>query len=195
MQPLADLVKGLEVLEPFLRRYGFVFDNYENGKGSGGQFILTTYINRSKTFVIGYRYSIGELYYQFENFKVGHTFYLDHIGFADKKQFPDFQSDDKLLAFRHILHDLNFLVDDFFVGQCTKLIEASKLQDKFIKEHNEKAQEDYNNHFDKVIIDRARQKFKDKEYKKTLEIYATVVHKNLLSEIDKKTIAYCERQT
>ena len=195
MQPLTDLTKGLEVLEPFLKRYGFVFDNYENGKGSGGQFTLAIYTNRSKKFVIGYRYSIGELYYQFENFKVGHTFYLDHLGFADKKQFPDFQSDDKFLAFRHILHDLDFLVDDFFVGSCTKLIEASKIQDKFIKEHNAKAQEEYDNHFDKVIIDRARQKFKVKEYKKTLEIYETVVHKNLLSEVDKKTIAYCKQQT
>ncbi len=195
MQPLPDLTKGLEVLVPFLKRYGFAFDNYENGKGSGGQFTLATYTNRIKKFIIGYRYSIGEIYYQFDNFKVGHTFYIDHLGFANKKQFPDFQSDDKLLAFKHILHDLDFLVDDFFVGSCTKLIEASKLQDKFAKEQNAKAQEEYDNHFDKVIIDRARQKFKDKEYKKTLEIYATVVHKSLLSEIDKKTIAYCERQT
>lgn len=195
MQPLTDLTKGLEILEPFLFRYGFTFDKYENGKGSGGQFTLATYINRSKKFVLGYRYSIGELYYQFETFKVGHTFYLDHLGFADKKQFPDFQSDDKLLAFRHVLHDLNFLVDDFFVGSCTKLIEAANLQDKFVKEHNAKAQEEYDNHFDKVIIERARQKFKDKEYKKTLEIYATVVHKNLLNAVDKKTIAYCERHT
>ena len=36
--------------------------------------------------------------------------------------------------------------------------------------------------------------FKGKEYKKTLELYATVEHKNLLNEVDKKTIAYCERQ-
>jgi dGTP triphosphohydrolase len=195
MQPLTDLTKGLEILDPFLKQYGFLFDNFQNGRGSGGQFTVATYTNNTKKFVIGYRYSIGELYYQFDDFKVGHTFYLDHIGLADKKQFPNFQSDDKLLAFRHILHDLSFLVDDFFTGQCIKLIEASKLQDKFVKEHNEKAQEEYNNHFDKVKIERARQKFKDKEYRKTLELYATVENKNLLSEIDKKTIAYCERQS
>jgi len=194
MQPLTDLTKGLEILEPFLTQYGFRFDNFENGKGSGGQFTIATYINGHKKFIIGYRYSIGELGYQFDNFKVGHTFYLDHLGLADKKQFPDFQSDDKLIAFRHILHDFNFLVGDFFAGSCTKLIEASKLQDKFIKEHNAKAQEEYNTHSDKIIIDRARQKFKDKEYKKTLELYATVERKNLLNEVDKKTIAYCERQ-
>ncbi len=37
MQQLTDLVKGLEVLEPFLTQHDFTFDNYENGKGSGGQ--------------------------------------------------------------------------------------------------------------------------------------------------------------
>jgi hypothetical protein len=194
MQPLTDLTKGLEILGPFLTKHGFRFDNFENGKGSGGQFTIATFINGHKQFIIGYRYSIGELGYQFDNFKVGHTFYLDHLGLADKKQFPDFQSDDKLISFRHILHDLNFLVDDFFVGSCTKLIEASKLQDKFIKDHNAKAQEEYNNHSDKIIIDRARQIFKGKEYKKTLEMYATVEQKYLLNEVDKKTIAYCKRQ-
>ncbi|HEY0750893.1 MAG TPA: hypothetical protein VGD26_07045, partial [Chitinophagaceae bacterium] len=152
-----------------------------------------TYKNGRKKFIIGYRYSVGELGYQLDNFKVGHTFYLDHLGLADKKQFPDFQSDDKLLAFRHILYDLEFLVNDFFTGSCDKLIEASKLQVNFIKEHNAKTQEDYNNHFDKIKIDRARQKFKDKDYSATLEIYKTVEHKTLLCDFDSKAIEYCKR--
>lgn len=168
MQPLTDLTKGLEVLEPFLKRYGFVLDNYENGKGSGGLFTIATYINGHKKFIIGYRYSIGEIGYQFDNFNVGHAFYIDHLGFEDKRQFPDFQSDDKLLAFRRILHDFDFLVEDFFVGQCNKLIEASALQDKLIRKDNEKCQEEYNNYFDKITIEQARQKFKNKEYKNTI---------------------------
>ena len=171
MEPLKDLTKGLEILEPFLGRHGFTLDNYENGKGSGGHFTVATFKNGRKSFFIGYRFSIGELGYQFDNYQVGHTFYLDHLGLADKRQFPDFQSDDKLLAFRHILHDLDYLVDDFFQGSCDKLVEAAKLQDKFVKEHNEKAQADYNNHFDLMKIDRARHKFKEKDYKGTLEIY------------------------
>lgn len=193
MEPLTDLTKGLEILEPFLGRHGFTFDNYENGKGSGGQFTVATFKNGRKRFFIGYRFSIGELGYQFDDFKVGHTFYLDHLGLADKRQFPDFQSDDKLLAFRHILHDLDFLVDDFFNGSGDKLIEAAKLQDKFVKEHNEKAQVDCNNHFDQIKIDRARHKFKEKDYKGTLDIYKTIEHKTLLNDLDKKTIEYCER--
>jgi hypothetical protein len=193
MQPLTDLLKGLEVLEPFLTRHGFAFDNYENGKGSGGQFTNATFRSGRKKFVIGYRYSVTELYYQFDDFKVGPEFYLDHLGFADKKQFPGFQSDDKLLAFRHILHDFDILVDDFFQGSCDKLVEAAKLQAKFVKEHNEKAQEEYKNHSDLMIIENARHKFKEKDYKRTLDIYKTVEHKALLNDLDKKTIEYCKR--
>ena|SRR5690606_14077392 len=193
MEPLTELTNGLEILVPFLERHGFALDKYENGKGSGGQFTVATFKNGRKSFIIGYRFSIGELGYQFDNFQVGHTFYLDHLGFADKKQFPGFQSDDKLLGFRHILHDLEFLIEDFLKGSCDKLIEAAKLQDKFVKEQNLKAHEDYNNHFDQVKIDRARLKFKEKDYKGTLDIYQTVEHKTLLTDLDKKTIEYCER--
>jgi hypothetical protein len=193
MEPLKDLTKGLEILVPFLGRHGFTLDNYENGKGSGGQFTVATFKNGRKSFIIGYRFSIGELGYQFDNYQVGHTFYVDHLGLADKRQFPDFQSDDKLLAFRHILHDLDYLVGDFFEGSCDKLVEAAKLQEKFVKDHNEKAQQDYNNHFDLMKIDRARHKFKEKDYKGTLDIYKTVEHKTLLNDLDKKTIEYCKR--
>jgi len=193
MEPLTDLTNGLQILEPFLIRHGLTFDNYENGKGSGGQFTIATYKMGAKKFIIGYRFSIGELGYQFDNFRVGHTFYLDHLGFADKKQFPDFQTDDKLLAFRHILHDLEFLAEDFFIGSCEQLIEAAKLQEKFIKEHNEKSQQEYNNQFDRMDIEKARHKFKEKDYKKCLAIYETIKHKNLFSDFDKKTIDFCKR--
>jgi hypothetical protein len=193
MEPLKDLTKGLEILVPFLGRHGFTLDNYENGKGSGGHFTVATFKNGRKSFIVGYRFSIGELGYQFDNYHVGHTFYLDHLGLADKRQFPDFQSDDKLLAFRHILQDLEYLVGDFFEGSCDKLVEAAKHQEKFVKYHNEKAQQDYNKHFDLMKIDRARHKFKEKDYKGTLDIYKTVEHKTLLNDLDKKTMEYCKR--
>ena len=193
MEPLTDLVKGLEILEPFLKRHGFTFDNYKNGRGSGGQFTIATFKNGAKEFIIGYRYSIGELAYQFNNFKVEHSFYFDHLGLKNKQQFPDFQSDDKLITFRHVLHDLEYIVDDFFVGSCSKLIEASKLHDEFVQKNYEKAQKEYNNSFDKTKIAQARQKFKKKDYKVSLEIYQTVQHKTLFTDLDKKTIEYCER--
>jgi len=36
MEPLTDLIKGIGILMPFLERYGFEFDKYENAKSSGG---------------------------------------------------------------------------------------------------------------------------------------------------------------
>ena len=72
MQPLKDLTEGLKILEPFLKRHGFTFDNYKNDKGSGGLFTVATYRCGRKRIIIGYRYSVGELAYQLDNFIVGH---------------------------------------------------------------------------------------------------------------------------
>jgi len=195
VQPLIDLTEGLEILKPFLARHSFTFDNYENGKGSGGQFTVATFKNGRKRFIIGYRFSIGNLCYQFDGLQVGHAFYLDYLGLSNKRQFPDFQSDDRLLAFQHVLNDLYFLVEDFFYGSCVKLVEAAKLQDKFVQEYNAKAQADYKKNFDLMKIDRARHKFKEKDFTGALNIYSTVEHKSLFTDFDRKTIEYCERQT
>ncbi len=193
MEPVKDLIKGLEILKPFLGEHGFILESYENGKGSGGNFTLANFKNGSKRFTIGYRYSIGVLNYQFEKYIVSHSFYLDHLGLSEKKKFPDFQSDDKMLAFYHILHDLDFLVDDFFDGSCKQLIESAKLQEKYIKENNKRAQEEHKNYFDKVKISNARNKFKEKDYKGALEIYTTIENWCLLAEFDKKIIEFCKK--
>ena len=195
VQSLKELTEGLKVLEPFLELHGFVLAHYENSQGSGGQFTVATFKSGRKGLIIGYRYSIGELAYQFDDYVVGHSFYLDHLGFGDKKCFPDFQSDDKLLAFRHILHDFALLTDDFFGGSCGKLIEAAREQRKFVQEHNRKAQEEYNDHFDKLTIARARQKFKEMDYSGSLAIYRTVKREDLHSEFDNKAIKYCQKHS
>ncbi len=193
MQPLKELTEGLAILDPFLKRYGFTLDNYKNDKGSGGQFTVATYSSGRKRIIIGYRYSVGELAYQFDNYIVGHPFYLDHLGHVDQKLFPDFQSDDKLLAFKHILHDFEFLIDDFFNGYCQKLIEAAKMQAKYVQEYNEKARGEHYILIDRKKIEQARHKFREKDYKGTIETYNSVESKFLLSELDTKTIEYCKR--
>lgn len=193
MQPLPELVNGLGVLEPFLSKFGFHFDNFENGKGSGGQFTVATFIKGDKKFIIGYRFSIGYVVYQCDMSQVSHDFYLDGLGYAKQKQFLDFQSDDKLLAFRHILHDLDFLVDDFFLGDCSKLKVFAQQQKEQIEEHNRKAQEEYKYQFDRLHIDKARQEFKSKNYKACLDNYGKVQCNEVLSDIDRKTIEYCRK--
>ena len=188
MNPLQELVNGLGLLEPFLTTHGFTLDNYENGKGSGGQFTIATYKNGDKKFVIGYRFSIGELYYQCDDLAVGHDFYLRQLGFADKMKFPDFQSDDKLDSFRHILADFELIKVDFFEGDCKELKRIAKVQKETIDLENKKRQTDYTDHFDLDIIRRARQEFKDKKFKESIRTYGTVKKKELLTDLDRKTL-------
>jgi hypothetical protein len=192
MQPLADLTKGLEILEPFLRQHGFVFDNYENGQGLGGQFTIATYTNGLKKFIISYLFSVGQVVYQYDHSLVCHDFYLDQLGLADKKKLPHFQSEDKLLAFNQILLDFDFLIDDFFEGRCVKLIEFSKLQANVISEYRGKTREECDVKLDEDRIKEAREEFKKKEFKKSRDTYSTVEHRNLLNELDNKLIDYDE---
>jgi len=86
MQPLTDLVRGLETLNPFLAQHGFGFQSYENGQCTCGQFTMGTYINVRKKFIINYRLLIGQVIYQYDHSKIGHDFYLDQLGLADKKK-------------------------------------------------------------------------------------------------------------
>jgi hypothetical protein len=192
MQPLTDLVKGLDILDPFLIQHGFEFENYENGLGSGGQFTVATFKNERKKFIINYRYFIGQVVYQYDGSKISHDFYLDQLGLADKKKLPDFHSEDKLLTFRHILYDFEFLIEDFFDGECHLLVAFSKLQENVISEYGGKAREDYYRQLDLNKIEDARQKFKNKDFKGSMEIYRTVEIKSLLNSLDNRLIEFCE---
>jgi len=192
MQPLKDLVKGLDVLDDFLTQHGFEFENYENGHGSGGQFTVATFVNGRKKFILGYRSSIGQVVYQFDNATICHDFYIDQLGLADKKKLPDFHSEDKLFAFTTLLHDFEFLTEDFFDGECQNLKAFSKLQDNVISEYGGKARDEYYQQLDNARIEEARQKFRNKDFKSSIEIYRTVVLRSLLNDLDSRLITYCE---
>jgi hypothetical protein len=188
MTPLPELTNGLGLLEPFLTRHGFTLDNFENGKGSGGHFTVATYKNGVKKFVIGYRFSIGELYYQSDDLAVGHDFYLKQLGHGDKMKFPDFQSDDKLESFRHILADFELINADFFEGNCKELKRIAKIQKEITDTENKRRQAEYTDSFDLEIIRKARQEFKDKKFKESIKTFGTVKNKELLTDLDKKTL-------
>lgn len=193
MQILAELTKGLEIIEPFLKQHDFKFKNYEDFKSLNSHFLLTKYKNDCKEFILGYHYSIGQVVYQFDNLVVSHDFYLDKLGYAKKKQFQDIQTNDKVLAFENLLHDFNFLVDDFFAGECIKLKEIARHQDNIISEYDKKAREGYNIEFDKLRIEKARQEFRIKNFNKSLELYRSVEYINLINDLDNKIIEFCER--
>jgi len=193
MHPQHGLVEGLEILNPFLKQHNFGLDNYESLKGSSGEFTLAKYKNDRKTFVLGYRFSIGQVAYQFEESAVSHDFYLNKLGFGDKKHFDDFQGEDKLLPFTNILYDFEYVSEDFFVGECNRLKEIARLENNMITEYDKKAREGYNLAFDKLRIDQARQEFRDKNFIKCLELYASIDFKELMNELDEKIIVFCQK--
>jgi len=193
MQPLIDLVRGLDIINPFLTQYGFEFQGYDNGQGSGGQFTMATYINAHKKFIINYRFLIGHVIYQYDHSKIGHDFYLDQLGLADKKKLPDFHTQDKLLAFQYLLNDFEYLKEDFFDGECLKLIAFSKLQENVVSGYGGKTRMEYDQQLDKDRIEEARQKFRSKDFKGSVGIYRSVEIRSLLNELDSRLIEYAEK--
>ena len=189
-QPLTNLERGLEILEPFLKHHDFEFDDFENLKSSDEEFFVATFKNGHKKFIVSY---IGHVDYQFGNLRVDHDFYLNQLGFSDQKKFQNFQSDDKLLPFIYILHDFEFLIDDFFQGQCLKLKEYSKLYENIKVNYYKKTGKEFKVQFDTIRIEKARQEFGKKDFKKALEIYKRVENKNLLNDLDKKIIEHCNQ--
>ena len=192
LEPLADLEKGIEILEPFLKLYDFGFKGFEDFRGEGRHFTLAKFKNERREFILGYRFSVGQIVYQFDKLNVGHDFYLDKLGFGSKKKFEGVQTEDKLLPFKYILSDFDYLVDDFFEGECIRLQAYSKLQDNIIKEYDQKARKRYNSQFYELRILEARSEFINKNYKKSIEIYTSIDIKSVMNDLDKKLIEFCK---
>lgn len=193
MQLIKDLSKGLETLDSFLKEHGFELDKFDIDKHSDGHFTLASYKNESKRFIIDYRFSIGQVLYQYDNSIVSHPFYLRHLGFADQKKHKTFLSDNNPQAFKNILHDFKYLTNDFFTGDCKKLKEISELQDNIIVEFDKKIRKENNLRLDSIRIEKARKEFRNKQYIQCLDIYRFIDNKYLLMELDHRIMEFCER--
>ncbi len=193
MPQTIELKKGLELLNPFLSEHNFALNKFIDKKGSREQFTVVSFKNESKQFIIDYRFSIGQVLYQYDNSILSHPFYLDQLGFADKKLHKDFISDNKLEEFKYILHDLKYLVDDFFTGECIRLKEFAKLQGNIITELDRKVRGETSIKNDILRIEMARQKFRNKELQKCLDTYHAIENNNLLTDLDDNIISYCNR--
>ena len=192
MEPLKELTQGLQILEPFLVLHGFEFDNYENEENFAGIFNIVTYKKENKKFIINYIPTVGRVDYQFDNLKTYHDFYIDQLGYADKRNFRGFLEGNLVLSFQHILQDFNFLIDDFFEGECVKLKKLSELNERILKEYAKRAHKEFSVQFDLIRIETARNEFKEKNYKKSYSIYLKVENSNLLSDLDHRLIENCK---
>lgn len=192
MEVLIDLTKGLQILEPFLLQHGFEFDNYENEENFVGIYNIATYKKKNKKFIINYLPTTGRVDYQIDNIKAYHDFYLDQLGYADKRNFQGFKKGNNLIGFNQILQDFDYLINDFFKGECIKLKELSELNEDILKEYNKKAHEEFSEQFDLIKIETARNAFSKKDYKKSYGVYIKVENTNLLSDLDRKLIENCK---
>ncbi|HEX7412483.1 MAG TPA: hypothetical protein VF411_00455 [Bacteroidia bacterium] len=193
MESVTDFKKGIKILEPFLKQHGFELHNYENTEDWSNLFTIATYKNGRKEFIVRHLPLIGQVFYQFDKSKLFHNFYLNQLGFADQNKFINHRRGENLTSFTDILYDFEFLIDDFFKGECTKLQEFSKIHDKILTEYNTKAHEEFSVHFDKLKIKTAKQAYLKKEFKKCLGIYKQVENRHLMNDIDEKIIAYCNK--
>jgi hypothetical protein len=193
MQLIKELSRGLGIIEPFLKGYGFELDEYGIEKKLEGHFALATYKNNNKKFIIDYQSSLGQVLYQYENSIASHPFYLDNLGFEDNKQHKGFISTVQLQEFYHILHDFEYLTEDFFKGECRMLQRISTLKENVITEVDRNIRKVKSYQFDSFRIEKARQYFSKKEFQKCLDIYRFVDNKDLFGELDKKAIEYCKR--
>jgi len=192
IEPLADFEKGIKILEPFLTHYDFDFKGFEDFKESGRHFTFAKFKNERKEFNLGYHFSVGQIIYMFDSLTIGHDFYLDKLGFAGKRMFQDIQTEDKILPFKHILSDFDFLVEDFFKGECIRLQEYARLKENIIAEYDKKAREGCNRQFDELRIQQARLEFKNKNYQKSLDIYLSLDFKSLINDLDGMIIEFCK---
>ena len=86
----------------------------------------------------------------------------------------------------------DFLIDDFFEGNCTKLKELSEINECILKEYAKSAHKEFSVQFDLIRIETARNEFKEKNYKKSYSIYLKVENANLLSDLDHRLIENCK---
>ena len=202
-----NLKNGIKILDPFLKEYGFELYSYEKTEDWRNLFAIATYKNKTKEFIVKHLHPIGQVFYKFDKLKIHHNFYLDKLGFKNKKKFINFWDEDfrfgglqkkkkwneDVNAFTNILYDFDFLIIDFFEGECIKLKEFSKLYNKTIIDYNTEAHEDFSEHFDSLKIKTAKEAYNKKELKKCLDIYKKVENKQLLNAADKKILEYCDK--
>lgn len=188
-----DIKKGLEILTPFLTTHDFELDNFLSGKDLDDDFAIVSFKKDRKKFIIDYRFSIGQALYKFDESIISHPFYLNQLGFENKIWHKDFLSDQRLEAFKQILHDFEFVVDDFFKGECNKLKQFAELEKSVTSDLDRNILIERGVRIDKVVIEKARQEFRIKEFKTCLDTYSLVENVNLFLDLDKKIVEYCKR--
>jgi hypothetical protein len=124
--PTTILLQGSRILETELRPLGFKFIFGAAGKGSGGVFATGDFIRDDRRLELHFRQSLGLVRYHIGTSSAAHDAYMRELGVQSECRYPSF-SDDPLVAFHDLAHDLKFAVD-FTNGDAVVLLRAAMAE-------------------------------------------------------------------
>ena len=130
MNTLTDQIKGHAILDSYLIRHGFKFDNFKNAEDYRGQITIATYLKDRIKIIISYRNALKSIICQYDKATIYQNSYIAKPVNSNKKDQQYLPSNRKLLAFIPILNDLELVLTDFFDEGCYNLKQFSILQDK-----------------------------------------------------------------
>lgn len=114
--PAEILEHGCAILDAVLRRDGFKREQIVSGKGSGGDFATTLYLNGNRKLVLHFRFSLGLISYHFGLATISHEAFMKAaLGPKGGNKYPGF-SDQPLSAFRDLAYDLETHCSSFLTG-------------------------------------------------------------------------------
>jgi len=110
------LLKGVEILDPIMKRHGFEFVLGKAGRGSGGNFATGKYVKGNRILEIHFRHTLGLVTYHIGRDSLRHEIYMRALlGKNGSNRYPCF-SDDPLDGFRALRSDLENYCSDFLEG-------------------------------------------------------------------------------
>jgi hypothetical protein len=124
--PTTILLQGARILETELRPQGFDFVFRAAGKGSGGLFATGDFIRDERRLELHFRESLGLVRYHIGTSSAAHETYMRELGVRHECRYPGF-SDDPLVAFHDLAHDLKFAAD-FTTGDANMLLRAAAVE-------------------------------------------------------------------
>lgn len=114
------LLRGVEILDPIMKRHGFEFVLGKAGRGSGGNFASGKYVKDNRILEIHFRHTLGLVTYHIGPDSLRHEIYMRaSLGKNGGNRYPCF-SDDPLEGFRVLRSDLENYCSDFLEGNREK---------------------------------------------------------------------------